>query len=477
MRKDGHAHMKNIRSTHIILLFVVILGLSFIVGCVQPTVSDVTAPTVASAVPIDGTTGVALNGTINVTFDKSMSPSTISVSNFTLMAGASPVDGIVTYDDASLTATFTPIANLAVGTAYTATITTGMKDSSGNALAANMSWSFTTGAAVDNTPPTVISMVPANGSSGIAVTDSITANFSEGMNIATINTTNFTVKAGSSSVAGSVVYDVPNHAAVFAPTANLAASTVYTATVKTGVKDLAGNALVSNAVWTFTTAATGAGPAPVNLRTAGNFVILAKTAITNVPTSAITGDVGLSPAAESYITGFSQTKHTGYSTSPQVTGFIYAADMTPPTPAKMTTAISDMQTAYTDAAGRPLPDFTNLYAGNLGGRTLAPGLYKWGSSVTIPTNVTVSGGANDVWIFQISGDLTVSSATSVLLIGAQAKNIFWQVAGQVILGTTAHFEGIILSQTQITLQTGASMNGRALAQTQVVLSQNSVTKP
>ena len=137
-----------------------------------------------------------------------------------------------------------------------------------------------------------------------------------------------------------------------------------------------------------------------------------------------------------------------------------------------------MLTAYNDAAGRPSPDFSELGTGNLGGKKLSPGLYKWTSTVTMPSDVTISGGANDVWIFQISGDLLMSSAVNVTLEGgAQAKNIFWQVAGQATLGTSAHFEGIILSKTGITLQTSASVNGRALAQTAVILDSNAVTGP
>jgi hypothetical protein len=224
--------------------------------------------------------------------------------------------------------------------------------------------------------------------------------------------------------------------------------------------------------------AEGKGPAVVNLGTAGNFAILAKTAITNVPTSAIKGDIGLSPAAESYYTGFSQTDANGYATSPQVTGKMYAADMAVPTPVKMTTAILDMQTAYTDAAGRPNPGFLNLGSGNIGGKTLAPGLYHWGSDVTIPSNVTLAGGANDVWIFQMSGNLIVSNSVRVILKGgAKAKNVFWQVAGQATLGTSSRFAGIILSQTAITLQTGASLNGRALAMSQVALQKSTVSIP
>ena len=157
---------------------------------------------------------------------------------------------------------------------------------------------------------------------------------------------------------------------------------------------------------------------------------------------------------------------------------VYAADYAVPTPANMTTAISDMEIAYTNAAGRTLPTATELGAGNIGGMTLAPGLYKWGTGVTIPTDVTLSGGANDVWIFQIAETLDISSATSVILSGgAQAKNIFWQVAGEVTLGTTSVFNGNILCQTAIVLNTGATLNGRALAQTAVTLNANAIVKP
>jgi len=269
--------------------------------------------------------------------------------------------------------------------------------------------------------------------------------------------------------------------ATFAPTSNLAASTVYTATITTGAKDLAGNALAANFVWSFTTGATSAaGPAPVVLGTAGNFVILAKTGISTTGATSIVGDIGLSPAAETFITGFSETLDPSnvFATSSLVTGKIFAADMAPPTPADLTTAIGDMETAFTDAAGRTLPDFTEVGAGNIDGMTLVPGLYKWGTGVTIPIGVTLSGGANDVWIFQIAQDLTVGNGAIVTLSGgAQAKNIFWQVSGQVVLGTTSDFKGIILCQTQIVLQTGAVMHGMALAQTAVTLDASAVTKP
>jgi hypothetical protein len=202
--------------------------------------------------------------------------------------------------------------------------------------------------------------------------------------------------------------------------------------------------------------------------------------VSNVPTSAITGNIGLSPAAASFITGFTLTLPAAgaAATSPQVTGNVYASDYATPTPSNLTTAIGDMQTAYTNAAGRVTPDHTELAAGNLGGLTLPPGLYKWSNTVNIPTNVTLSGGANDTWIFQIAGGITQAAAARVVLSGgALPQNIVWQVFGVVDIGTTAHMEGVILSQTSITLKTGASANGRLLAQTAVTLAGNAVVQP
>ena len=233
----------------------------------------------------------------------------------------------------------------------------------------------------------------------------------------------------------------------------------------------------------------GLGPAPVdigaggNLAAPGSYVLLAKTGITNVTGSAVTGgEVGLSPAAASFITGFSMTADSSnvYSTSASVVApaKIYAADYAVPTPANLTSAIGGMQTAYVDAAGRTPPDHLNLSSGNLGGLTLAPGLYNWGSSVTIPSDVTLSGGANDVWIFQVSNDVDLSSSKNVILSGgALAKNVFWQVAGKVTIEANAHFAGIILCKTAVTLQTSASLDGRVLAQTLIALDNNAVTAP
>ena len=220
--------------------------------------------------------------------------------------------------------------------------------------------------------------------------------------------------------------------------------------------------------------------AVVNLGTAGHFAILAKSGISTVPASIITGDIGVSPISATAITGFSLTPCTGtcpFSTSTQVTGNVYAANYGTPTPTDMTTAIGDMQVAFTDAAGRA-PGFTELGSGNIGAMTLAPGVYKWSTGLLIPTNVTLQGGCGDVWIFEVAQNLTVDNGVHVVLSGgALAKNVFWQVSGEAILGTTVEFQGTILSQTAITMNTSSYVVGGLLSQTAVTLNQDTVSLP
>jgi hypothetical protein len=320
----------------------------------------------------------------------------------------------------------------------------------------------------------------------VTINSTVSAIFSEPMSAATLTTGSFTVKQGSTPVLGTVTY--LGRTATFNPATLLASGATYTATITTGVTDVVGNAMAAARVWSFTTGtALAAGPAPVVLGSSGNYAILAKTAISNTGVTAVTGDIALSPAAASFITGFSLTLDgTGcFSTTTPgtlVSGHVFAADYNTggcTTPAILTTAVLDMMTAYTDAAGRA-PDYTELGAGNIGGMTLYPGTYKWGTGVLIPSDVFLSGGPNDVWIFEIAGDITQASATTIHLAGgASAKNIFWQVAGGtgVAIGTNAHFEGVILAVKAITLNTGATMNGRLLAQSAVTLNANTIVQP
>jgi hypothetical protein len=218
---------------------------------------------------------------------------------------------------------------------------------------------------------------------------------------------------------------------------------------------------------------------PVQLGAAANYVILAKSGISTVPTAAITGNLGISPAAASYITGFSLIADATnvFATSVQVTGKVFAADYAVPTPSNMTTAVSDMELAFTDAASRA-PTVTELGAGDIGGMTLPSGVYKWSTGLQMPKDVTFNGSATALWILQIAKDLSLSSATQIVLSGgALAKNIVWQVEGKVVLGTMAHLEGVVLTRTAVTLGTGASIHGRLLAQTAVVIDSSTIVEP
>lgn len=218
----------------------------------------------------------------------------------------------------------------------------------------------------------------------------------------------------------------------------------------------------------------GEGPASVYLGSAGSFAVLSQTGVTDVYRSAIVGDVGTSP-----ITGAALLLNCD-----EVTGNIYTVDAAGPLPCASTSpsllgsAVGDMGFAYDDAAGRVSADFIELGAGEIGGLTLAPGLYKWSSDLNLSTDVTLSGSATDTWIFQVSGNLVEANAVRVTLAGgALAKNIIWQVAGSVTLGTNAHFEGVVLGKTLIAVNTGTTVNGRLLAQTAVTLQKNAITEP
>jgi hypothetical protein len=351
------------------------------------------------------------------------------------------------------------------------------------------------------TNPTVIASNPSNGdtnvptstqgSGNIPTTKLITATFDEAMDPATIllpGTFTLYNNTLGATVPGAVSINTANTIATFTSTAaTLNQSTSYTATITTAAKNAGSITAMPKAVaWSFTTVgSTFIGQAPVNLLTAGNFVILSETGITeaNPSLGAITGNVGTSP-----ITGAAMTIEC-----PEVTGVIYSVDATGPAckvtdPIRLTAAIGDKNTAYNEAAARATPDATELGAGNISGLTIYPGLYKWSSSVNINTDVTLDakGDANAVWIFQIAGDLTIASGGTLptgikvnLIGGAKAANVFWQVGGGIgaTLNTYSTFNGNILSIKEVILKTGAVLNGRALAATQVTLEGNRVTQP
>jgi hypothetical protein len=323
-----------------------------------------------------------------------------------------------------------------------------------------------------------------NGADNLVTGTVVTASFAQSMDPATINSSaagtssTFTVTDASGNlVPGTVTMNADNTEASFTPTATaLSANTTYTATVSTAAKDVGGAALATPMVWSFKTRPVpSTAQAPVALGAAGTFAILTKTGITDVYASVINGDVGTSP-----ITGAA----IGLTCGEVKTGKVYSVNAAGPLPCTvinptlLTLSVGDMERAYNDAAGRKSPNFTELGAGEIGGLTLVPGLYKWGTGVMISKDVTLSGGPKDVWIFQIAGTTTQANATRVTLTGgALAKNVFWQSGGAVSIGTTAHFEGIMLAKALIAVKTGASANARLLAQTAVTLQQNAVTQP
>jgi Ice-binding-like/Bacterial Ig-like domain len=344
------------------------------------------------------------------------------------------------------------------------------------------------------TEPTVVSANPSNGaknvptstntSDNVVTGTAVTATFSQPMDPETVNSSSagnsltFTVmEANGNDVPGTVVMNDANTVATFTPTASaLNPNTSYIVTVTTAAKNAAGVAMENPIAWTFTTTAVEfVGQTPVPLGTAARFAILTKTGITDVFPSVINGDVGASP-----ITGAA----IHLKCSEIKTGTVYSVDAAGPLPCRvtdpslLTKAVGDMEIAYTNAAGRKHPNFINRGAGKIGGLTLVPGLYKWTTGVLISKNVTLSGGGNAVWIFQIAGPLTQANATRVILKGgALPKNVFWQTSGTVAIGTTSHFNGVILAKAMIALKTGASANGRLLAQTAVSLQKNAVKRP
>jgi hypothetical protein len=220
---------------------------------------------------------------------------------------------------------------------------------------------------------------------------------------------------------------------------------------------------------------TGGGSvpvAPINLGTAANYAILTKAGIAaGAGANVVTGNMGVSPAAAASITGFGLVLDGSgqFSTSAQVSGHVFAADYAAPTPATLTLAVADMMAAYT--AGNALPPTSvNFNGGNLGGQTLAPGVYKFTTGVTIPTSLTLDGSASDVWVFQIAGTLDLAVAQSIILAGgAVASNVFWVVAGATEIHANAVFNGNILSQVNVAMDASARINGRLLCQTAVTL--------
>jgi hypothetical protein len=399
-----------------------------------------------------GATGLPTNRISTAIFNEAMNPLTITtppsftVQNTTLGV---PVSGTVTYSVASKTATFTPTGGVfAANTLFTSTISIASKDLAGNAMIAAYVWSWSTGSDPDTTPPTVLSTVPANGAINVPLNQIVTATFSEAMDPVTITNITFTVTGPGLPIPGGLVsYDALTNIATFMPDANLLPSSTYTGTITTGAKDLAGNALASNYVWTFTTG-TGLAPGAVNLGSASTFGIMATSAITNTGPTVINGDVSLDPG----------TSMTGFPPG-VVNGAIHIND------AESAQARADLLVAYNFA--KTLPPGTTINAGeDLGALYplgIPPGTYTSGSTMSVATPLVLDAGgdADAVWVFQIGSSLTTGASVS-LANSAQAKNVFWVPTSDATIGVGTIFYGTIVAGRDTTGVTGAVINGRIL---------------
>ena len=420
------------------------------------TTPSTTPPVIISALPGSGATNVGPGSGLAATFSEAINPLTINTSTFTLRQGATVIPGAVSY--AGVTATFTPLVNLSPNLPFTATISTGVQDLSGNALAANYVWTFTTGSAPLPTLPTVISTLPSSGAQLVTVSANMVANFSEPMNPLTINNQSFTVTQGGSAVAGTVTY--AGTSATFRPANFLLPNTLYEGIVSTQASDLTGNSLATNYLWNFTTSASTANQTSVCL---ANFAVLSGSAIIGTGSNAITGDIGVSPGTA--VTGFPPGT---------LTGTIHAGDTA------AAQAIVGFTAAYADAVSRAVGAVP--VSGDLGGQTFTAGLYNSASSLVISSgNLTLDakGDPNAVFIFQAASTLTTAAGRQIVLAGgAQAFNVFWQVGTAATLGSNSVFNGSILSNQTITLNAGVTVNGRLLALNgAVTLQSDVVTSP
>ena len=476
-------------------------------------VPDGLAPTVIATSPANLAVAVATNTrTITATFSEAMDPATLTGATFLLACPTgSAQTGVVSYSAVGNVATLTLPANLPASTVCTGTITTGAKDLSGMALAANYNWTFTTAGGPDATAPTVTSVTPADLATLVCLQSSVSATFSEAMDPLTINAGTFTLKLTGpplgAALTGTVAYDVPSRVATFTPSSALLASTNYTATVSTGAKDLAGNPLAANKVWTFTTGTLPCttAPPPIVLGSASTFGNLGGTAgTTNTGLlTVINGNLGSTSTTTSAVTGFHDSAADIYTETPvnrgTVTGKIYTCTVstTGPTsaavnPASCTLATQarlDAQAAYNTLSPASLPGGTDPGAGQLGGLVLAPGVYKaaGGSFMITGSDLTLNGqgNANATWVFQTASTLTVGAPAAprsiILTNGAQAKNVFWRVGTSATINGAGGgtMVGTILASSAVSFSTVGNvaivtLNGRAVGLNASVTMTNTV---
>ncbi len=465
---------KNLLTT--MLLFVVV----FLSACKKDDFVETKTlcPEVVSTNPANGSAGVDVTQNITVRFNTDLDPQSVNSQAFSLTArnngnnAMSTIAGTVTYDAANKTLVFNPTADLPANSTFTGRVETSIKDPNGNRLQQVFTWTFST-----NMPPFVQSTDPANNATNVALNKVIEVIFSQPMNPTTINNSTFSIRAGSNTVAGTIVF--ANNRLLFTPSANLAANTVYTGTVTTGAKSISNISMASNFTWTFTTASS-VSPTPNMLGTVERFGIFAATGITNIAgfSEIINLDVGITPGARSSITGFPPGQVVG--------GAIFASDDLTPvgTAAMLNQAKNDLTNAYlaleSNTSTTPF-----LVSGDMGGRTITPGIYKSNSSLMIQNGSLTLNGQGDinaVWIFQIGSSFTTvggAGGNIILTNGAQAKNIYWQVGSSATIGDNTLFSGNILALTSITMNSNARATGRMLVRNGAVTltSTNIITRP
>jgi len=481
------------------------LAANYIFSFTTGATADLTAPTIISTVPASAAINVPTNQTITATFSKPMDPSTIVASGtFTVAVagvGGAAVAGTVSYT--GTTATFKPTANLAASTQFTAKITAAAKDLSGNALGAGVApnpWNFTTGTGPNTTAPTITFTSPANVATGVALNKTVNATFSTAMDPLTITAPGtFTLAVAGvngAAVTGTVTYDSQTNIATFAPSANLTASTQYTATVTNSAKDLAGNALAAGLVpnpWNFTTGTT-VGPVGPNLASAAPFGAFGGGAgITNQGiNTVINGDIGTT-GASTLVTGFHDAgPGCIYTETPLNIGTVNGSiDTAPPPPTvacpsegtAVTAAIAnqaalDALAAFNNLSPASRPGGIDPSAGQLGAQVLAPGIYKaaGGSYILTGSDLTLDaqGDINAIWVFQAASSLTVGAPGAprniILVNGAQAKNVFWYVGSSATINAAGGgtMVGTIIASAGVNFSTAGNvalvtLDGRALA--------------
>ena len=426
-------------------------------------------PVVIATNPLNKAVNIPLNKVVTANFSMPLDPSTISGITFTLKQGAANVSGAVTYT--GTTASFTPDNDLSLNTIYTATLTTGIKNLDGSAIAKDTTWTFSTSSVV---VPSVIFTDPVNLNSNVQLDKTISATFSIVMNPLTISTSTFTLKEGLNVITGVVTY--LGSTASFKPTINLTAGKTYTATITTGAKNIANTPLANDYTWTFSTPLVASSPSFVNLRSVERFAIISGVGVSNNAGASVINnmDVGIYPGARSSITGFPPATI--------VNGNLYAADDGAATAAMLKQAKLDLVAAYLFAESS-IAMAPQTVSGNQGGKTLAPGIYKSTSTLSVDGSdltLDAQGNPDAYWIFQVASSFTTTTGGNIKLIGgAQAKNIFWQTGSSATIGTYTTFYGSILALQSITMDSYAVATGRMLARngSVVMTSTNTINKP